>query len=255
MEVVRIVEVPEFLRDGEGKMGASEAGSDEEGCTIELSSFAGGFEPTSGFGGDTSICIGFVGDIRVFPRRSSRQAANFVELLVGEEGFFAREFCISSVGVAVFNDQIVEVWNLKGAWVSGVAMSDVEDFAERFGAVAEASKVLREGDCIGQSVAELATEVVEAGSGGMSAEEQCKAGGSADCLAAAGNIEADTALREPVEVWGFSDWVSVATEGGFEVIDEQEEDIGAIGVFGVMRSLCSVSAAKDGAGRDEEQRE
>ena len=107
------------------------------------------------------------------------------------------------------------------------AVTDVEDLAHRFRAVAVAPEKLRERDGIGVSVAEVAAELVETGRRGARAEEEGVARRGADGLVAIRGVEAQAAGDEPVEMRRDRGAVSVGTERGLQVVDEDEQNVGA----------------------------
>ena len=109
------------------------------------------------------------------------------------------------------------------------AVTHVEDLAHRFRAVAVAPKELRERDGIGVRVAEVAAELVETGRRGARAEEESVARRGADGLVAIRGVEAQAAPDEPVEMGRDRGAVAVGTQRGFQVIDEDEQNVGARG--------------------------
>ena len=108
---------------------------------------------------------------------------------------------------------------------AAVFQAAVPDFAERSGDVAVVFEVLREGDDIGQDAAEVVFEIVNFGGVGTAAEEQGSARGAADGLLAIGAREAEGSRGEPVNIGRDGEGVAVAADGGFQVVDGDEEDV------------------------------
>jgi hypothetical protein len=227
--LLRLIEVPEALWGAEWKVRPHKTDSDKKGCSILLSSVVRSLNSADSFRGYATICIGNVGNIRGFPRRATGQAADPVQLLVCEEGFFASDLWIRLGRLAIFDDQIREVWHLKRVRITSVAVSDVEDFAKGFCAVAEAGKVLGKSDGVGLAITKFAAEVIQAGSGGVGTEQQGKTGRGTDSLAAAGHVESCTSKCQAIEIRGLGDGIAIAAKCRFEVIDEQQKNVWAIG--------------------------
>src|SRR5262249_46528410 len=113
-----------------------------------------------------------------------------------------------------------------GGRVFMIAVADMKDFPEAFGAIAVLEEVLREGDRVRNCNSEICAEVVNAQRSGPDAGEQRVAGGRADRLVAVGVLEEDAAPGEPINVWRLDALVAVATEQRLQVVHTDEQDVG-----------------------------
>ena len=76
--------------------------------------------------------------------------------MIGEQGLFAGELTsVGAFGVEVFDDLIFEMGRAEGQWISFVAVTDVKDLANGFGAIAAMlGEVLRHGDSFWQDLSQ-----------------------------------------------------------------------------------------------------
>lgn len=88
-------------------------------------------------------------------------------------------------------------------------------------------EVLGEGDDVGDGLAEVGVEVPNLGGVGTQAGHEAGAGGGADGLLAVGAEEGGAGGGEFVDVGADDVFGSEAMEFGAEVIDGDEEDVGA----------------------------
>ena len=212
-----IVEVPVFFRRDEGEVGFEETDAHEE----RFARGGGGFEACDGFGGDLSVGVEIVGDVGGFDG--------------GAVGFLGGFFLRSGLGGrGIFGEGVLRGLRAKmrdgpRGGVFEVAVTDVEEFAHRFRAVAGGAEILWERDGVGTRGAEVCREIVDPERLWAKAREEGVAGRRADGLVAIGAVEAQGARGEAVDVRGFRIRVAVAAEDGFEVVDADEEDVGAGG--------------------------
>ena len=227
-ELGGIVEVPVFLRHGEGQVRAHEAHGEEEGLG---GFFAGGAQARNGVGGDAGVGVGIVGHVGRFPGGAARERAGAGRAAeVVEEGLLIGGRAVARAGgINILDDEIFVHGQAPGGGIVVGAVADVKNFAHGLGAVAVAHEQLRERDGVGVGVAEVAAKLVEPGGGGARAEEQGETGGGADGLVAIRGVEAQAASDEAVEIRRDGGAVAVGAERGLQVIDEDEENVRARG--------------------------
>ena len=116
------------------------------------------------FGGDASVGVVFIVGIGRFIRGPSRKRFDLAQHLIGEVGLFASQ--LPSIGAGrfqVLDDLFFIVWNRERFWVAMIAVADVKDLAQRLGSIATMfGKVLRHRDRVGNDLAQLAAQPVEA---------------------------------------------------------------------------------------------
>ena len=89
-------------------------------------------------------------------------------------------------------------------------------FAELFG----------HGDCPGGDSEKIGFEVVDFGAVGAEAGEKATSGGSANRLVGVGVREGDAGIGNAVDVGGLGEIVTVTSEIGFEIVDDDHQDVG-----------------------------
>ena len=209
-DVGAVVEVPVFLGGDEGEVGADEADGEEEGVGGYL---GGGLEAFDGFEGDLAVGVEGVFGGGVFGGGSA------VAVVAGA-------FVLVGFGEGVGGGFGGPVRDGPGGGVFAVAVALMEDFAHGFGAVAVLFEVLGEGDGVGGGFAEVGGEVVDAEGLGAQAGHEGVARGGADGLVGVGGLEEEAAFGEAVDVGGFGEGIAEGGDGGFEVVDADEEDVG-----------------------------
>ena len=216
-----IVEIPVFFRRDEGEVGFEETDAHEE----RFARGGGGFEASDGFGGDLAVGVEIVGDVGGFDGGA-----------VGFFGGFAGGFFLRSGlgGRGIFGEGVLR--GLRAEMRDGprgdifeVAVADVEELAHRCGVVTGGAEILRQRDGVGARGAEVGGKIVDTERLRAKAREEGVARGRADCLIAVSAVEAQRARGETVNVRGFRQRVAVGAEDGFEVVDADEEDVGAGG--------------------------
>ena len=216
-----IVEIPVFFRRDEGEVGFQETDAHEE----RLARGGGGFEASDGFGGDLAVGVEIVGD-----------GGGFDGGAVGFLGGFSCGFLLRRGGGGCFAGGEGVLRGLRAEMRDGprsdifeVAVADVEYLAHRFRAVTGGAEILWERDGVGVGDAEVGREIVDPECLRSKAREEGVAGRRADGLVAIRAVEAQGSRGETVDVRGFRIRIAVAAEDGFEVVDADEEDVGAGG--------------------------
>src|SRR5687767_706265 len=109
-----------------------------------------------------------------------------------------------------------------GPWILSIAMADVKNLPERFRPITVPHEVLGKRDCIRVSGAEIGPEIVNPNGGRADAGHERVTRGRADCLVAVSSFKENTALCEPIHVWGADFLFTVTTEQWLQVIDANE---------------------------------
>ena len=191
-----------------------------------------GTQPQDGFGGDATIGIGLVRDIGGFERGTAGQRVHAAggSRDVLEHRFLAGEFSVRfRGGIGVFDDLFLEMRDRERSRIPKVAVADVIDLAERFGAVSGLREMLRQSDGVRPFLPQFVAEFIQAGGGRVRAEHQREPRRRADRLVAVGEIETHPAGGQRVDVWRPGGGVSVTAESRFEIVHEDDKDVGTTG--------------------------
>ncbi len=222
-----IVQIPVFFRRGKRQVRAHEAGGDKKRRAILLATLFGGLQALHHFGRHAPVRIIFVPHVRGLEGGTARQAADAVELLVREQRLLAGQLpSVRARGVEVFDHLVLEMRHAERLRIAFVAVPDMEDLADRFRAIAALFReVLRQRHRIRQDPPQPASKSIKAGGRGMRAEHEREARRRADGLVAIGEVEAHPARGQPVQVRCPGGRITVATERGLQVVDQDEQHI------------------------------
>ena len=201
-----------FLRGNKGGVGAKESGGDEEGVVLLL------VHHLDCFGGDHAVGLFFIG---AFGREPAEGAADLSSGFGIEDEVFVGLVATDWIHGALPGGRVVEAI---GADAGGDIV--VVDFSNAGHEVVFLDEALREGDGVGNGVAEVGIEIVDFDLIGAEPGHDRGPAGIAKGELVVGTVEANTARRESVNVRRLDDKVSVATERGGQVIDCDEEDVG-----------------------------
>src|SRR3954469_9444058 len=103
-----------------------------------------------------------------------------------------------------------------------VAVADVKDFPETFGAVPVLHEILRECDGVRSGDAEVRAEILDAERGAANTSHERVAGGRTDGLLAVGVLKDHPAAREPIDVRRLNEFVAIAAEHWLQIVDGNE---------------------------------
>src|SRR5882672_7622651 len=100
-----------------------------------------------------------------------------------------------------------------------ISMTNVEQLAEGFCAIAVLHEILRECDRIWSSGAEICAKIVNAQRGWPHSGHQCVARRGAYCLIAVGAFKKNAALCEAIDIGRLNALIAITTEQWFQVVN------------------------------------
>jgi len=220
----RIVKVPVLLRRHEGQVGLEEPDSNEPrlaGLCLR------GPEATHGLVGDPAVAVGVVRHVGAFRGRAARKLG-WIDRRVGESRLLARE-----LGRTVLLERVAAGWAGLGAPVGNaprgrvlaVAMAHVKDLAHGLGAVAVALEVLGHGDRVGDGLAEVGAEVVDADGLRAQAGHERVARRGAYGLVGERPLKQHAPGRQPVDARRADQRRAVAAQEWLEVVHANQQDV------------------------------
>ncbi len=134
-----------------------------------------------------------------------------------------------------------------------IPMPGVQHLADRFRPPPMLHEVLRHGDGIGNDIAKVLPQTIDAQRCGAGAQEQIVSRRSTHRLVAIRPIEAQAPRRQPVDVRRFYERVAVTSEVRLQIVNANEQDIGTCYIGGP--DVFTDSAPRGAQQDDEQQRD
>lgn len=115
-------------------------------------------------------------------------------------------------------------------------MPDMKNLSKRLREVAVGFEMLRQGDRVGRAFAKVCRQVIDSKALRSKTYQKSIARRRANRLIAVGPFEQHSSFGKTIDRWGFSKWISIAPDSGFEIVDADQEHVRSLAGYNRLAS-------------------